>query len=118
VSTHYMDEAERCHQLAILEHGRLRNQGSPAQLMAQLESRVVEIGGSDLRRVKEHAMGLPLVQSAAQQGLHLRILMSPDASDPLSYLREGLDDDSLSLNMARPSLEDVFVAATQEQHSS
>ena len=118
VSTHYMDEAERCHQLAILEHGRLRNQGSPARLMAQLESRVVEIGGSDLRRVKEHAMGLPLVQSAAQQGLHLRILMSPDASDPLSYLRQGLDDDSLNLNMARPSLEDVFVAATQEQHSS
>jgi ABC-2 type transport system ATP-binding protein len=118
VSTHYMDEAERCHQLAILEHGRLRNQGTPAQLMAQLESRVVEIGGSDLRRVKHRALGLPLVQSAAQQGLHLRILMRPDASDPLGYLRQGLADDSLSLNMARPSLEDVFVAATQEQHSS
>ncbi|MDH3991377.1 MAG: ABC transporter ATP-binding protein [Gammaproteobacteria bacterium] len=118
VSTHYMDEAERCHQLAILEHGRLRNQGTPAQLMAQLDSRVVEISGSDLRRVKDRALSLPLVQSAAQQGLHLRILMSPDTSDPLSYLRQGLADDSLSFSMARPSLEDVFVAATQEQHSS
>ena len=118
VSTHYMDEAERCHQLAILENGRLRNQGSPDELMTQLDSRVVEISGSDLRRVKDRALSLPLVQSAAQQGLHLRILMSPDTSDPLSYLRQGLADDSLSFSMARPSLEDVFVAATQEQHSS
>jgi ABC-2 type transport system ATP-binding protein len=118
VSTHYMDEAERCHQLAILENGRLRNQGSPDKLMTQLDSRVVEISGSDLRRVKDRALSLPLVQSAAQQGLHLRILMSPDTSDPLSYLRQGLADDSLSFSMARPSLEDVFVAATQEQHSS
>ena len=118
VSTHYMDEAERCHQLAILENGRLRNQGSPDELMTQLDSRVVEISGSDLRRVKDRALRLPLVQSAAQQGLHLRILMSPDTSDPLSYLRQGLADDSLSFSMARPSLEDVFVAATQEQHSS
>ncbi len=118
VSTHYMDEAERCHQLAILENGRLRNQGSPDELMTQLDSRVVEISGSDLRRVKDRALSLPLVQSAAQQGLHLRILMSPDTSDPLSYLRQGLANDSLSFSMARPSLEDVFVAATQEQHSS
>ena len=118
VSTHSMDEAERCHQLAILENGRLRNQGSPDELMTQLDSRVVEISGSDLRRVKDRALSLPLVQSAAQQGLHLRILMSPDTSDPLSYLRQGLANDSLSFSMARPSLEDVFVAATQEQHSS
>mgnify|MGYP001824600631 CR=1 FL=1 len=118
VSTHYMDEAERCHQLAILGNGRLRNQGSPDELMTQLDSRVVEISGSDLRRVKDRALSLPLVQSAAQQGLHLRILMSPDTSDPLSYLRQGLANDSLSFSMARPSLEDVFVAATQEQHSS
>ena len=118
VSTHYMDEAERCHQLAILENGRLRNQGSPDELMTQLDSRVVEISGSDLRRVKDRARSRPLGQSAAQQGLHMRILMCPDPSVTLSYLRQGLANDSLSFSMARPSLEDVFVAATQEQHSS
>src|SRR5689334_25341863 len=39
VSTHYMDEAERCHRLAILDHGRLVADGSPAQLTAALAGR-------------------------------------------------------------------------------
>ena len=39
VSTHYMDEAERCHQLAILETGHLRNRGSPTALMNELDAR-------------------------------------------------------------------------------
>jgi len=55
VSTHYMDEAERCHQLAILETGQLRNHGTPIELMGQLDGRVVEITGSSLRQVNSRA---------------------------------------------------------------
>jgi ABC-2 type transport system ATP-binding protein len=114
VSTHYMDEAERCHQLAILQTGRLKNQGTPADLLRALEHRVVEITGNDLRQVKEQVLQLASVQSAAQQGMSLRVLMQPGIADAEQYLREHLDADQLSLAPARPSLEDVFVASTSE----
>jgi len=112
VSTHYMDEAERCHQLAILETGHLRTQGAPTDLMAALDSRVAEITGSGLRQVKERALQLPQVQSAAQQGLQLRVLLRPGAQDPVDYLRQHLNRDGLLFRRAKPSLEDVFVAST------
>jgi len=112
VSTHYMDEAERCHHLAILQAGQLRNQGTPQELLAQLDNRVVEITGDNLRQVKECALRLPGVQSAAQQGVHLRVLLQPGTSDPIRYLREQLADRQLVVTHTRPSLEDLFVAST------
>ena len=112
VSTHYMDEAERCHHLAILETGHLRNQGTPQELLGQLHNRVVKITGNSLRQVKEEALRLPQVQSAAQQGLHLRVLLRSDTPDPTSHLREQLTDKNLTLICTPPSLEDVFVAST------
>ena len=114
VSTHYMDEAERCHQLAVLETGNLRIHGPPEVLMGELDGRVIEISGPDLRQVKERVLALPSVQSAAQQGLHLRVLMRAGAKDNtgIATLQAHLDDPQLQLAPARPSLEDVFVAST------
>ena len=112
VSTHYMDEAERCHQLAILDLGKLKVQGTPGELMDDLGERVVEVEGADLRKVKEQAVHLPHVQSAAQQGLRLRILFKPGIDNPTGYLKEQLSGENLAITPARPSLEDVFVAAT------
>ncbi|TGD75836.1 ABC transporter ATP-binding protein [Mangrovimicrobium sediminis] len=118
VSTHYMDEAERCHRLAILEHGRLRADGTPAALMAQLDGRVVEIDGDDLRQVKAAALALPEVRSAAQQGLHLRVLLRAGVDDPVALLRQRLDGRGLDICLARPSLEDVFVDATRPEDAA
>lgn len=113
VSTHYMDEAERCHQLAILETGHLRKNGTPRALMAELDGRVIEISGPNLRQVKERAMQLPQVQSAAQQGLQLRILLRAAERDSIAGLRAHLGDGELSYTITKPSLEDVFVASTR-----
>jgi ABC-2 type transport system ATP-binding protein len=118
VSTHYMDEAERCHHLAILETGHLRNQGTPQALLAQLQDRVVEIAGEHLRQVKERALRLPNVQSAAQQGVRLRVLLRAGTQDCAAYLREHLQDSTLTLSNAQPSLEDVFVASTSGSSSA
>ena len=113
VSTHYMDEAERCHQLAVLETGNLRKQGTPTELMGELAERVVEVSGPDLRQVKEQALQLPQVLSAAQQGLKLRILLQPgSAAQPVDTLRQALPGQGLEFRLAQPSLEDVFVACT------
>ena len=113
VSTHYMDEAERCHQLAVLETGKLRIHGAPEQLMGNLQGRVIEIAGPDLRQVKDALLALPEVQSAAQQGLHLRVLLRENSDKAcIDRLRAYLNQPQLSLDEARPSLEDVFVANT------
>jgi ABC-2 type transport system ATP-binding protein len=118
VSTHYMDEAERCHQLAILETGHLRNQGTPQALLAQLDNRVVEVAGDNLRQVKVRALRVPGVQSAAQQGVRLRVLLAPGTPDAANYLRGQLADERLVLTPTRPSLEDVFVASTSGSDKS
>lgn len=115
VSTHYMDEAERCHKLAILEAGIKRADGSPEELMQQMGAHVVEVEASDLRQLKQDLIQLPEVITAAQLGARLRVLVKNSVVDPRDFLskQRGIKaDDTLSL--VRPSLEDVFVTSTGE----
>ena len=115
VSTHYMDEAERCHKLAILETGIKRADGTPDELMQQMGAFVVEVDSSNLRQLKQKLLNLPEVISAAQLGSRLRVLIKNKVSDPLVFLTQQkfiTPQDSLAL--VRPSLEDVFVTCTGE----
>ncbi len=115
VSTHYMDEAERCHKLAILEKGIKRADGTPAELMQQMGAHVVEIAADDLRQLKQALIQLPEVISAAQLGERLRVLVKNIIEDPLQYLKQqAVVSNSASLVLVRPSLEDVFVTSTGE----
>src|SRR5437868_5890904 len=82
VSTHYMDEAERCHGIAILEGGVKRADGSPAQLMKELGAQVIEISGDNLRQLKQTLVANERVISAAQQGTHLRVLIDEKIANP------------------------------------
>jgi len=115
VSTHYMDEAERCHKLAILEAGIKRADGSPDELMQQMGAHVVEVESSNLRKLKQDLLDLADVITAAQLGARLRVLIKNSVSDPLAFLARqngvGSVDD---LSLVRPSLEDVFVTCTGE----
>ncbi|HVL01316.1 MAG TPA: ABC transporter ATP-binding protein [Dongiaceae bacterium] len=113
VSTHYMDEAERCHQLAILEAGQKRADGSPAELMENMGAQVVEITAPDLRRLKEQLLAVNGVLSAAQLGSRLRVLVSRRQGDPIAFLRaQPAVATDFELDVVRPSLEDVFVTST------
>ncbi len=113
VSTHYMDEAERCHALAILEQGHKRADGSPGALMAQMNAHVVEITAPELRKLKDQLLALPAVLSAAQLGSRLRVLVRKEVSDALGFLRaQPMISASDELALVRPSLEDVFVTST------
>lgn len=111
VSSHYMDEAERCHSLAILEAGIKRADGSPQQLMQQMCANVVEINTTDIRQVKQQLIQLPEVISAAQLGSRLRVLVQNQVTDASAFLRQYLNC-SDELESVRPSLEDVFVTCT------
>lgn len=114
VSTHYMDEAERCHGLAIMEGGVKRADGSPAQLMRELGAKVVEIDGENLRLLKHQLGELPEVVSTAQQGTHLRVLITEAINDPENWLRtiHPALVVNRQIHSVRPSLEDVFVHCT------
>lgn len=116
VSTHYMDEAERCHGLAILDEGQMRAQGSPAELMAAMPAHVVEIQGPDLRQLRQQLLASNLVISAAQLGVTLRVLVHKHLDNPLQALASWLHD-AHTAKVVRANLEDVFVTCTGVQHA-
>ncbi|WP_371193470.1 ATP-binding cassette domain-containing protein [Glaciecola sp. SC05] len=112
VSTHYMDEAERCHKLAILEDGIKRADDAPAKLMANMAASVIEIKATGLRTLKTQLMQLPEIISAAQLGSSLRVLVKDTLDSPLQYIQQQTNIPVEQLNIVRPSLEDVFITCT------
>jgi ABC-2 type transport system ATP-binding protein len=116
VSTHLMDEAERCHRLAILDRGRLVADGTPLELMGALEGRIVEVTTREARRAQRTLLGQPVVVSVAQIGNSLRVLTRAGAGAAAS-VRRALDDVGLAGDVATvaPNLEDVFVEATRKK---
>ncbi len=115
VSTHYMDEAERCHNLAILESGIKRADGSPDELMNSMNAHVIEVLANNIRTLKSQLLPLDEIISAAQLGARLRILITKKISDPISFLKRlPFAKSILQADIVRPSLEDVFVTCTGE----
>lgn len=115
VTTHYMDEAERCHRLAIMEAGEIRADGEPEELMAQMGVNIVEVKADNLRELKEKVIRREEVRSAAQLGIRLRILIHQHIEQPIEWLTQTFPElEGCEMNIARPSLEDVFVSVTGE----
>ncbi|PSU27274.1 ABC transporter ATP-binding protein [Photobacterium phosphoreum] len=116
VTTHYMDEAERCHELAIMEAGVVRANGTPNALMMAMAVTVVEIETQQLRQLKAQIIQLPQVRSAAQLGVRLRVLVSKEIDDPVGWLQAKIPIlATATITISRPSLEDVFVTCTGER---
>lgn len=117
VSTHYMDEAERCHQLAILDRGHLVANDAPQRLLDNLPGAVIEIESEQLPAVRSALHEHSGIISSAMLGARLRLLVKPEIASPLESIRAFLADKGLAASVAaaRASLEDVFVASTQLQ---
>lgn len=115
VSTHYMDEAERCHRLAILDHGRKVADGPPSELQASTGMSVIEITTEQTYAVQTELKSLPQIRSVTQLGVRLRVLVPEAISEPLAFIDQALSSAGLkaSATLVEASLEDVFVAVTQ-----
>lgn len=114
VSTHYMDEAERCHRLAILQNGRLVADGTPAELTAALPGGVWNLRSSQIRLLERRLHAAEGVLGAAQIGNNLRVLA--DAGLDEAGLRRLAGDLAVDeIEAVPPNLEDVFVAATRDK---
>jgi ABC-2 type transport system ATP-binding protein len=116
VSTHYMDEAARCHRLCILRDGRRVAVGRPAALARPLAGRILD---AEVARPEEALAALAessLVASTTQRGDTLHLLLAPDApsaGEAALQLSRFLSDRGFPQPVVRPSnpdLEDVFVA--------
>jgi ABC-2 type transport system ATP-binding protein len=114
VSTHYMDEAERCHRIAILDRGALVADGTPAELTSALAGRTVEVRAPQPRRAQQALVGQPGVLSVAQIGNSLRVLTVSEG-DAGERVRAALERTGLQAEVqaSQPNLEDVFVSATR-----
>jgi ABC-2 type transport system ATP-binding protein len=113
VSTHYMDEAERCHRIAILDRGRLVADGTPAELTQALVGRSLIVHAAQPRRAQQLLTAVPGVLSVAQIGNALRVLCD-DGGAAMERIRARLAEAGLAAEVEAgvPNLEDVFVAST------
>ena len=111
VSTHYMDEADRCHRIAILVAD-----GTPAELTGALAGRSLVVHAAQPRRVQQALSAMPGVLSVAQIGNALRVLCD-DGRAAIDRMREGLREAGLEARIEEgvPNLEDVFVASTGQR---
>lgn len=116
VSTHYMDEAERCHRLAILDHGRKVADGPPSELQASTGMSIVEVETENTYAAQTELKNRTEVRSVTQLGIKLRIMIPMSVSEPLTLVDQTLSSAGISAKSAlvAPSLEDVFVAVTQQ----
>ncbi|WP_395174579.1 ABC transporter ATP-binding protein [Roseibium alexandrii] len=115
VTTHFMDEAERCHKIAIMEAGQKRLDGTPGALMSAMGANVVEIEAPNLRDIRRHLLGTEGIVTAAQLGARLRVLVKDTIPDPEGFLKSNPQTASATIvEQVRPNLEDVFVTATGE----
>ncbi|MFH0265659.1 ABC transporter ATP-binding protein [Vibrio rumoiensis] len=115
ITSHYMDEAEKCHRLAIMEAGKIRADGEPEVLMQQMGVNIVEIKADNLRQLKQQLLLKPEIRTAAQLGMRLRVLIYQSVADPIDWLRKTFPPlVNCEMNRVRPTLEDVFVSVTGE----
>jgi ABC-2 type transport system ATP-binding protein len=81
VSTHYMDEAERCHELAYISYGKLLTHGTVAEVIAGAGLVTWSVSGGDLHRIGQALRASPQVRTVAPFGNTLHV--SADSSEAL-----------------------------------
>ena len=121
MSTPYLDEAERCHRVALLHEGRVLAVDQPAQLRAGLGVRMLEVIVPGIRNAVTIARALPGVAAAQVFGERLHITLSGTEDGDVGRMRDALRGTPLRDAPTRevmPSLEDVFIARLGEQEGA
>jgi ABC-2 type transport system ATP-binding protein len=107
VSTHYMDEAERCHEIAYIAYGKLMARGTAAEIVAGSGLHALVATGAGADKLAPQLSGLPGITAAAAFGASLH-LCSPDEA-ALKKAMATVKDKGITWRAATPTLEDVFI---------
>ena len=116
VSTHYMEEAEYCHRLALMNRGRLIALDTPARLRDSLDRPIYEVAVGAPARAVDALAGAPGVLEAAMFGRRVHVMADEDGD--AARIRARLGAAGLvpeSVETVPPSLEDVFVALVRRE---
>jgi ABC-2 type transport system ATP-binding protein len=123
VSTPYMDEAERCHQVGMLYAGRILVSGSPAELVARLPFEIIEVKAKPRKAMRQVVSETEGILEWRPVGDRLRISVKNNNGDGervMAQLADRFQQEGLEvrlLHRTRPSMEDVFVHLVEEQRS-
>tara|TARA_B100001013_G_scaffold202024_1_gene122384 strand:+ start:94 stop:1041 length:948 start_codon:yes stop_codon:yes gene_type:complete len=115
LSTHYMDEAARCHSLAILDQGVKVADGTPKELGNSISSHVIEVTADEPNAARQRLANEDGITSITQLGFRLRVLIPKEISNPLEQVKSKLKGAEIDARVEQvfPDLEDVFVSLTE-----
>jgi ABC-2 type transport system ATP-binding protein len=108
VSTHYMDEAERCHELAYIAYGKLLAHGTLREVIDQAALTTWELEGEDLMAVASRLRGRPGVDMVAAFGNALHV-SGTDRPALEGSIHDVVRDGPVRAHEVPPGLEDVFI---------
>jgi ABC-2 type transport system ATP-binding protein len=117
VSTHYMDEAERCHQLAYIAYGRLMIRGSVAAVIRQSGITTWVVEGKDLIALAERLRGAAGIEQVVPFGNTLHV-SGTDANALAQTVARFRADGGQRWQLGEPGLEDVFIQLMQHANSA
>jgi ABC-2 type transport system ATP-binding protein len=112
VSTHYMDEAERCHRLAYIAYGDLLANGTVENVIASSGLITWTVSGNDLWNLQETLKKLPAVEQAVAFGTQLHI-SGKNEMQLLEEIQPFMTNENYHWQRVSPSLEDVFISFMQ-----
>src|SRR5262249_29146452 len=107
ITTHYMDEAERCHRLAYIAAGRLLTQGTVEEVVKSSHLTTGTVSGPKLLELAEKLRHAPGVQQAVAFGTVLHV--SGDDEAALERAIQPFRTDEYTWRKIEPGLEDVFI---------
>lgn len=111
VTTHYMDEAERCHRVALMHAGKLLALDTIPRLKTVFSpGSVLEVECRDAARALEHLEGLPGVLDVALFGSHIHVVVAdPERAQAIGQHLDSKGFAPVTVHTVQPSLEDVFI---------
>jgi ABC-2 type transport system ATP-binding protein len=107
ITTHYMDEAERCHRLAYIAYGRLLTHGTVAEVIAQAHLTTWSVSGPDLHALAEELRRHPAVRQAVAFGNRLHV--SSDDAEGLETAIGPFRTPPHEWRRVNSGLEEVFI---------
>jgi ABC-2 type transport system ATP-binding protein len=108
VSTHYMDEAERCHEIAYIAYGHLLAHGTVDDVIAKSALSTYTVTGDDLNGLANELAGKPGIDMVAPFGTSLHV-SGRDREALETAIAPWRDHKGLNWQQSEPSLEDVFI---------
>ncbi len=110
VATPYMDEADRCDEIAFMTQGRIILRDTPSGMKGRVPGRVIEVAVDDYRGAMRVLRALPCVHSLEVSGDMLRVLVAKDAGACEGTLRDALAGAGFTVHHVTPSQTDLEMA--------